>query len=205
MSRFIVIEGLDGAGTTTQTRRLVAWLGEQGVSAVETREPTRGPVGRIIRDVLAEAQGAPPMEVLPWLFAADRADHLHREVEPALAAGRWVVSDRYYHSSLAYQSLTLPLDQVRALNAGFRVPDLTLFVDVDVDECLRRIAARAHSTGEAREIFERRDRMDAIHVSYERVIAVLHVAGQPIVTVDGHQSEDAVARAIDDEVEALLP
>ena len=94
---------------------------------------------------------------------------------------------------------------MRALNAYFRVPDLTLFVDVDVDECLRRIAARAQSTGEAREIFERRDRMDAIHASYERVIAVLHVAGQPIVTIDGHESEDAVGAAIADEVEALLP
>jgi len=205
MSRFIVIEGLDGAGTTTQTRRLVTWLRESGLPVVETREPTPGPVGKVIRDVLAEVAGAPPVEVLPWLFAADRADHLYREVEPALAAGRWVVSDRYYHSSLAYQSLTLPLEQVRALNAPFRIPDLTLFVDVDVEECLRRIAARSTSTGAGREIYEHRDRMEAIHASYERVIAVLRVDGQPIHTIDGHQGEDAVARAILGEVEALLP
>ena len=195
---FLVLEGLDGAGTTTQTTLLANWLRKQGTRVLETREPTAGRVGRVIRDVLAGVDGAPAVETLPWLFAADRADHLWGDVEPALASEAYVVSDRYYASSLAYQTLTLPYSRVRALNADFRVPDLTLFLDVDVDECMRRIAARGGPT----EIYERRDRMEAIHASYRTVMQHLREEGEPIVTIDGHMPIDAVTSAIVAEVEA---
>ena len=137
---FLVLEGLDGAGTTTQSERLAQALSARG-EVVLTREPTDGPVGRIIREVLRGDQRAPTVDTLPWLFAADRADHLTRKVEPALRRGAYVVSDRYYHSSLAYQSLTLPLEDVSALNS-FRSPHITFFLDVPVDECLARIGKR---------------------------------------------------------------
>ncbi len=191
MSRFIVIEGLDGAGTTTQTARLTETLSKRSLSVLATREPTNGPVGRILRSVLRGDADAPALETLPWLFAADRADHLYRSVLPALAAGTWVISDRYYHSSLAYQMLTLPFQQIRDLNRAFRAPDLTVFLDVTVDACLERISNRPE-----KEIFEERSRLEAIDLNYQKVLAELRFQGENIVTIDGLQSPDEVERDI---------
>lgn len=191
MTRFLAIEGLDGAGTTTQAARLIQTLGSRGRVVVATREPTTGPIGRIIRTTLRAEVNAPAEATLPWLFAADRADHLHRTVLPALQEGACVVTDRYFHSSLAYQSLSIPLDEVWGLNQGFRVPDLTVFLRVPVDECLRRIGDR-----QIREIFEEKSRLDAIAASYERVVDFLRAKGHRIVDVDGTAPQERVAEAI---------
>jgi len=196
-SRFIVIEGIDGAGTTTQVEQLTANLRDRGIDVRATFEPSSGPVGRQIRKTLVRDPSAPSRAALPWLFAADRADHLDRVVEPALAAGTWVVSDRYYPSSLAYQSLSMPLDYVHALNARFRAPDLLVFVRVDLETALARIESR----GGTREIFEERDRLIQINAQYDAVLERLAAAGEPLVEVDGGQPIDAVARAILAEVE----
>jgi dTMP kinase len=115
------------------------------------------------------------------MFAADRADHLAAVIEPALARGEWVVSDRYFHSSLAYQSLTLPLDQVWTLNHTFRVPDLTIFVRVPLDVCLERVTSR----GEEREIYEVREQLIRIERRYDGVISFLREQGHRIVEVSG--------------------
>lgn len=189
--KFFVLEGLDGAGTTTQLERLVAHL-----DAVRTAEPTDGPVGRIARSSLRADPGAPAMEALPWLFAADRADHLTREVLPSLAAGRNVVCDRYVASSLAYQSLTAPLEDIWALNASFRVPDLLIFVEVDVDTALSRIQGRA---GQA-EIYDSRERLSVVAAAYDRVLEFLENEGWPVRRVDGRPSPDQVWA----QIEALL-
>lgn len=197
--RFVVLEGLDGAGTTTQAQRLAAWLREAGRTVVETHEPTDGPVGRLIRAALREEAGAVARSTLPWMFAADRADHLSGLVEPTLAAGSDVVSDRYLHSSLAYQSIDRPLEQVFALNAAFRVPDLTCFVRVPVEVCLARIEAR----GGIREIFEKRDQLEAIKRQYDRVLERLKQRGDPIVDIDGDAPIDQVEARIRQRVQEL--
>src|ERR1700761_1561558 len=96
-SRFVVIEGIDGAGTTTQSQRLVRALTAHGQSALATHEPSRGPIGLHLREILAERvplHGDAAAQ-LALLFAADRLDHLGREVRPALVAGTWVICDRY--------------------------------------------------------------------------------------------------------------
>ena len=196
MSAFIVIEGLDGAGTTTQVQRLVYALQEDGAAARSTREPTGGPIGRVIRHTLGGHEDAPSVHSLPWMFAADRSDHLTRTVEPALEAGTIVVSDRYVPSSLAYQSLTLPLEDVLALNARFRVPDLLVFVRAPVATCLARIRARSDS----REIYEDDEPLNAVSDAYDRVLERLSQRGDRIVEVDGTQSVDDVATAIEDAV-----
>jgi dTMP kinase len=118
---------------------------------------------------------------LPWLFAADRADHLEGRVEPALRAGAWVVSDRYVPSSLAYQSLAMDLEDVYTLNASFRVPDLTLFLSVPVRVALARVLQR----DAPREIFEVEDRLEAVAERYERVLQRLRERGDPLVVLDG--------------------
>lgn len=199
MGRFIVIEGLDGAGTTTQAERLCAALIARGVEVVRTAEPTKGPIGRMIRAVLRGEADAPSKASLPWLFAADRADHLASLVEPGVARGAWVVSDRYLPSSLAYQSLDHPVEQIASLNATFRAPDLLIMVDIDVDTALERI----HARGEAREIFEERAALERIAARYAEVMPGLIARGWNVVHVDGAAPIDDVASQIAAAVGAL--
>ena len=199
MSRFIVIEGLDGAGTTTQTKRLVSWLESRAITVLNTREPTDRSVGRLIRQVLNGDPLAPSIETLPWLFAADRADHIYGEIQPALEAGTWVVSDRYYHSSLAYQSLHHPLEEVDALNRQFRTPDLTIFLEISVDDALTRIEKR----GEAREVYEQREHLERIAAAYGEVIRLLGSRGEPILRMDATDPIDYIAERIRDAIREI--
>jgi dTMP kinase len=192
VGRFVVIEGIDGAGTTTQARRLVERLRARGEEVVATNEPTDLPVGVLIRRVLRKEEGAPDPSALPWMFAADRADHLARRVRPALARGAWVVSDRYLPSSLAYQSLQRPLDEVEALNAAFEAPDVLVFVDVPVDVALARVAAR----GAERELFEEAAWLTRVVRQYHLVMERLAARGWRVVHVDGSQDLDAVEAAV---------
>ena len=195
MAAFVVIEGLDGAGTTTQVQLLHDHLQARGKSVVATAEPTDGMIGRAIRATMARREGSLPKGTLPWLFAADRAHHLQSVVEPALERGTNVVSDRYLPSSLAYQSLDRPLELAWSLNRWFRVPDLLIYVDVPVDVCLHRIGTR----GEERDLFEEASVLRRVAARYEEVLAFLRAEGQPVVRIDGepppHVVADAIARA----------
>src|SRR4051812_35922446 len=100
--RLIALEGVDGAGTTTQAQRLAVLLGAR---AHVTREPSGGPLGQLLRQLLSGAHADLDPAAVALLFAADRLDHLSREVEPALARGQHVITDRYLLSSLAYQTV----------------------------------------------------------------------------------------------------
>lgn len=201
MSLFIALEGLDGSGTTTQSARLAAWLRNLGHTVHTSCEPSEGPVGQLIRASLRQEPGSPDRSTLPWLFSADRADHLHRDIEPALAAGTIAITDRYAPSSLAYQSMEIPMDQVYVLNASFRVPDLVLFHELDVDVALSRIGSR----GEAREIFEHRSQLERVAKHYREAMAYLDARGWPITTLDASLPIDDVTLAIQAAVTPLLP
>ena len=199
---FIVIEGLDGSGGTTQCRMLGRWLSEQGAKeVVQTAEPTDLPVGAFIRRALRRSteEGRLGDEVLPYLFAADRQDHLDRRVGPALARGATVISDRYLHSSLAYQSLALDFEQVAALNAGFRIPDLTLMLDLAPEACLERIAQR----GGELERFETMERLKAIEAAYESVEAWCLSRGERFERIDASGSPEAIHRLVQARLRAL--
>ena len=137
--------------------------------------------------------------VLPYLFAADRKDHLERVIEPKLTGEVDVVSDRYYHSSLAYQSLAMPLDQVMALNAGFRAPDLCVFLDLDVQGCMARIEAR----GQARDRFETQRQLEEISAQYGVVLGMLRQRGDNILVLDATGSIPQVHKQILAAVEGL--
>lgn len=196
MSRLIVLEGLDGAGTTTQVKRLVEHLASQGRAAHATREPSDGPIGRLIREMLV-GQHALPGERLSQntfglLFAADRMDHLQREVEPRLAAGTIVVSDRWYHSSLAYQGTGADRDWITMLNARARRPDLTIFLAVRPEVA----AQRRHAAGRVQELFEDIRMQEAVAAGYEATNAELIVAGERIEILDGELPVDEVFAAI---------
>jgi len=145
---FVVLEGIDGAGTTTQAERLSAALRAEGRRVLTTREPSDGPLGTLLRQalggrlVLPGGAGALAPETLALLFAADRTDHLAAQVRPALEAGAVVICDRYVLSSLAYQGAQLPPRWVEAINAFAEPPDLTLFLEVDPEVASRRRASR---------------------------------------------------------------
>lgn len=133
----IAVEGIDGAGKTVNSRWLVRRLRACGYRAVYTREPTDGPVGRLLRRMLRRGSTGPEMDAL--LFAADRLHHVRRFLEPRLSMGYVVVSDRYLFSSIAYQgALTGDRAWVELLNRFCPEPDLAIYLDVDPDTGLRR-------------------------------------------------------------------
>lgn len=139
---FIVIEGLDGSGKTTQARILAARL-RRSHNALYTQEPSHGKIGTFIRERILYGEKRFPITVEALLFAADRIEHLQNEVLPALAEGRLVVSDRYIYSSLAYQgSAGLSLEWIETVNQHALKPDLALFIDVYPEAVQARLKRR---------------------------------------------------------------
>jgi dTMP kinase len=130
--------------------------------------------------------------VLPYLFAADRRDHLDREIVPALQRGAVVITDRYYHSSLAYQSLAIGLPQVAALNERFQMPDLTIYLYLQPEECLARIQRR----GATMERFEALDRLRQISDAYESVLVHCKARGERIERINAIGTPQEVAQVI---------
>lgn len=200
VGRFIVLEGIDGSGTTTQAARLAASLRASGHAVVSTREPSDGPIGVVLRQALTRRLVGLSDRTLALLFAADRLDHLASVVEPALAEGKVVVSDRYVLSSLAYQGRRLPLRWVEALNAAARPADLTLFLEVDP----RTAARRRQGRGGTDELFDADEVQRAVARAYGRVVRK-HTRAQRVVRVDGRRPPDEVAREILSRVRAVLP
>jgi dTMP kinase len=183
---FIVLEGPDGAGISTQTALLHSHMVSHGLKAVATKEPTSGPIGSVIRQALTHRLVYPPSEpigddVMALLYAADRLDHIRASVLPRLEAGTYVVCDRYRLSSYAYQGLTLGQDWVRALNSRTIAPDLTFFIDVPPEICHERIAER----GGYVELYESDERLRPIYANYLSLVESARANGERIITIDG--------------------
>ncbi len=191
-----MIEGLDGAGTTTQVRRLVEHLTARGQRAQATREPSDGPVGRLIREMLTGAHAISGEKLsqgtFGLLFAADRLDHMQREVEPAIRAGATVVSDRWYHSSLAYQGTGADRDWIAMINSRARRPDVTVFLKVRPEVAAKRRAA----AGRSQELFENLEMQREVDAGYRATMAELIAAGETIETIDGELPEEQVFAAV---------
>lgn len=207
--RFIVLEGIDGAGTTTQTGRLVDRLRVEGKHAKGTREPSDGPVGSLVRQVLTgrivnPGGRSPGWTTMALLFAADRMDHVESEIEPHLATGGIIVSDRYDASSLAYQSVTSgkngeqAVAWIRELNKHALRPDLTVVVDLPADDA----AARRETRGEAAQLYEQNEVQRALADFYHSLDK--HMPDDKVVIVDGRGTIDEVhARIYDAVLKAL--
>lgn len=199
--RFIVLEGIDGSGTTSQCRALAQALTDRGHATVTTHEPSSGSIGRLVRERLAERSTPLDPHAMALLFAADRVDHVRTEIEPALAAGRHVISDRYLWSSLTYQSLSCDRAWVATINAAAPWPDLTLMLDVPVDVAQARIEARAQTDGTTREIYDRRELQQKVAAGYEALLAEERPG---VHRIDGTQTPPDVTRALVDLVSAAL-
>lgn len=163
---FIAFEGLDGSGSSTQSKLLAERLEKNGYSALLTKEPTTGThVGNLIREILQHKWSISP-EALQLLFCADRAEHLKNEIEPGLKNGQVVISDRYLFSTLAYGGLNVDMNWLKTLNQFFRLPDLTFLFKLDPHQCIERIAGR----GSHFELFERTDKLTKIWLNYEKIL-----------------------------------
>lgn len=199
---FVVLEGGDGAGKSTQLARLAAWLREEGHQVVVTYEPGDTALGATLRKLLldpASGDVAPRAEAM--LYAADKAQHVHEVVRPALDAGKIVVCDRYVDSMIAYQGAGRALDaeEVRGLAdwaTGGLVPDLTVVLDVPVERGL----------GEKVDL----DRLEAAGTGFhERVRSYfLDLAAQTpsrYLVLEGRQDRDTIEAAIRERVLSILP
>lgn len=194
--KFIVLEGIDGSGKSSQIGPLVKRLQNLGLPCRETREPTGGPVGSLIRQIFTGRVTA-DNRVIAALYAADRIDHLVNEVDGLCAAigqGITVVSDRYYFSSYAYHSVDMDMDwviQANSVSAGLLRPTLTVFLDVPVETALERI--RQNRVVE--EIFDREDRLRKTRELYFRAFERLKDVEQ-VAVVDGTGTQEQVAERI---------
>jgi dTMP kinase len=203
---FVVLEGIDGSGTTTQAERYAAHLRARRRLAHVTREPTNGPIGAQIRLVLTRRlalAATNQAELMALLFAADRLDHVESVVAPHLRDGYVVISDRYDLSSLAYQSITAGendpaamVEWIRACNRFARRPDVTVVIDVSPEVA----AARRRARGGAAELFDDADLQARLAAAYRRAEDLC--PGDRILHVDGNGPADAVAAAL---AEALEP
>ena len=152
----VVFEGIDGTGKSTQSKHLGEWFTAQGREVVLSHEPTAGPWGKKLRESAATGRLSAEDELA--YFLKDRSQHVEELIAPALAAGKVVILDRYYFSTMAYQgSRGFDPEEIRKKNEVFApVPDLLLIMDLDVDSSLERIRARGDVANE----FEKRENLD---------------------------------------------
>ena len=203
--RFITTEGGEGAGKSTQVRRLAAWLEGRGIETVTTREPGGTPGAEAIRALLVTGETDrwdAATEAL--LIAAARRDHAEKTIRPALQRGAWVLCDRFADSTLAYQGYAggLPLDGLAALTrfaVGDLTPDLTIVLDLPAAEGLRRAGARAKTGAGARSAEESRFEERTLRFHNAVRDGFLDIAQREparCVVVDASAPVDAVARQV---------
>lgn len=202
--RLIVLEGVDGAGTTTQLERVAAALRLEGRRVLATRQPSDGPIGTLLRQALTRRLGLPagrgPLtpETLALLFAADRTDHLAATIGPAIEEGQIVLCDRYVHSSLAYQGAELPMPWVAEINRMAMPAHLTVFLEVDVPTAARRRVAR----GGVEEHFDAELMQRRIARRYKQALT-LRAEKERIVVLDGTRPIEEVTEDILAAIHAL--
>lgn len=192
LKNFVVFEGIDGTGTTTQLNRLARRLEASGLPYHTSCEPTSGPVGVLIRQALSGAFAARP-ETVARLFAADRGEHLYGPEGIAERAGRGqlAVSDRYFFSSLAYQGLTCGQELPAKLNAPFPLPELLLFFELDPEVAELRMASRKEL-----EIYENLEFQRRVAGAYRAIVESFEDSGMAIARINASGTPDEVESAV---------
>ncbi len=194
--RFIAFEGIDGSGKTTQIKLLADRLKGMGLRCYETREPTDGPVGSVVHQIMTGRIQA-DSRVVASLFAADRLDHLlngSNGILPMLDQGIHVLTDRYYFSSYAYHSVDMPMDWVIAANAQSAQllrPTATIFIDVDPEVSLARIAKNRFHT----ELYETQERLIQVRDLYRQAFEKQRDV-ENILVLNGNLEPDDLAQHI---------
>jgi dTMP kinase len=207
---FIVIEGVDGAGTTTHTTILAEALRKRGLPVHTTREPSDGPFGMMLRQILTgrivvpgiSGTRPPSWTTMALLFAADRTDHCEAEIVPNLMDGVTVISDRFDYSSVAYQSTTGggtddSVTWVKSLNQHAKRPNLTIVLDVPPAVAAKRRLNRAAG----RELYDDAELQESLAAFYQGIDK--HFPADNIVHVDANRDVDAVAADVMHHVRVL--
>jgi dTMP kinase len=197
---FVVLEGIDGSGTTTQLKRIGQEANRLGIPAWISFEPTDLPTGRFLRRVLSGEVPALP-GTIARLFAADRHEHIFgtNGALEHLRSGELVVFDRYFFSSLAYQGMDCGIALPFELNAAFPLPELLLYFDLDVDTALDRVGKRP-----GRDIYETHGALERVRAAYEEAIRPFENSGMRIVRIDASRPLEEVSRMIDEELAPLV-
>ena len=203
--RFLTIEGVDGAGKSTQLPRLGDWLRRRGLEILTTREPGGTPLGESLRALLLDPKftGMSPVAELLVMFAA-RAEHLAKVIAPALADGRWVLCERFTDATFAYQGGGREVDRARiaaleeTVQGGLR-PDLVLVLDVPVEIGLERSRRRSVVDRFERESIEFFQRVREVYVERARA------EPERYAVIDAHADEGTITKRLAREVSERLP
>lgn len=202
--KFIVFEGIDGAGKTTQIKRLQSALKERGIECHITAEPTDMPSGKKIREALSGRVPVTTAEMAD-MFAADRVIHnkdKEQGIDVMLDGGKTVISDRYYYSSLAYQGAELGFETVAKLNLenpDIRMPDVCIFLDLSPEKSLERIGKRSDTPTE---IYENYEYLEKTRKMFFDVFKRLEKMGEHIEIIDASGTESEISEKI---IEKVLP
>ena len=203
--KLIVLEGIDGSGTTTQAKLLCQSLVKKNYKAELTAEPSEGPIGKLIRNYLRAGTKSKFADIdlgahaLALLFAADRLDHLSNQINPWLKQGKLVISDRYLFSSLAYQALDCDRDWIDSINNQAPAPDLTLILDLPAEVGFKRVSQRSAS----RELFEKLEVQRKVRHNYLK-FAQVTTSKRPVLVIDAERSIDQISAEILGRVLAFL-
>lgn len=204
--RFISIEGMDGAGKTSVMATLTQWIASQGHDVVTTREPGGTPLAESLRDILLAPRAEKVDEDTELLLmVAARTQHVKTHIQPALAAGKWVVSDRFFDASFAYQGggRGMSSERIASLHdwaIGSFAPDLTLLLDLPVAVGKARVAGRGEE--ETRFELEQMAFFERVRTAY-----LAHAAAEPnrMVIIDATQSPEAVQANVVRALQAKFP
>jgi len=191
LKKFIVLEGLDGSGTTTQLKMLKQSFDERKIDSFPTMEPTDGVIGKLIRDALRK-NIVLDNKTLALLFAADRNEHIYGKngVMEQLKKDKWVLCDRYLFSSIAYQSLACNRNWVVEVN-DFPLPEYLFFITTTPDECQKRMENR-----DKKELFEDIKLQKSILENYNYGINIFKKSKMKIFHIDGEESPEAINEKI---------
>jgi dTMP kinase len=197
MSLFIVLEGIDGSGKSTQAEKVARWIEKQAGEVVFGAEPTDGPHGKEIRRILS-GDSLPESAEMSRLFILDRRDDVNNRLAPALERNVPVILDRYFYSNAAYQgAMGLQWREILEANRreGFPEPDRVYLIDMDPEEALKRVAGR--SAKHEGDLFEKKEFLDAVRYNY------LAMADERFCTVRGTEREEVVFQAIFNDLEKI--
>lgn len=193
---FIAFEGIDGSGKSTQSALLIQKLRQEGIPCYATMEPTDAPIGSLIRQVMT-GRVKTDNKAVAALFAADRLDHLLNEVDGIVSkieSGVTVVTDRYYFSSYAYNSVHMPMEWVIKANeqsSAILRPSVTVYIDIDPDTALDRIAKNRFR----QELFEKKSMLVKVRDNYMKAFKLLEKE-EKVFIVDGNRPQEEIAEAV---------
>jgi len=211
--KLVVIEGADGAGTTSQTMALKELFESQSVDVVASFEPTDGPIGKLIREHLRGEHGEVDQEVMKLLFRADRLEHVTKKIMPWLDEGKLVILDRYYPSTVIYQSISPKREQrLEALRGEMQrtyqkmafellEPDLFIYIDTPLEVC----AERRRKRGGQEEVFEKDSFQWKVSMGYREWFGRFAPKISSVCTVNGVMSKEEIRDHCANRIMWLLP